>query len=357
MERRVTTQDITWFLDLETNNQLDLNPTYQRRSVWSPKDRRFFLDTIFRGYPSPPIFLHRVRQADGRGTYEVVDGKQRLETILGFANNRIALAKDFGDSDYDGKKWRDLSTDQKRLLWDYVISVEFIMITEGTLINEVFDRLNRNARKLERQELRHARYDGWLISLAEQESEQRIWRDLKVVTTARARRMSDVQFLSELLGVLLKKRLSGFDQDALDDLCAEYEVPEETQSGWEAAEVLERLDELKSYVLKMEERSACVTTHAKTYVHFYSMWVLLALEFENLPPAEELADTYWAFMNEVDTLKKQTDLEEFLRTQKGDRFSVPHQYLVGASGASTDEPQRQRRHHALGVALLGLDGK
>jgi hypothetical protein len=33
MKRRLTTQDITWFLDLHRNKQLDLDPPYQRRSV------------------------------------------------------------------------------------------------------------------------------------------------------------------------------------------------------------------------------------------------------------------------------------------------------------------------------------
>jgi hypothetical protein len=59
LKRRVTTQDVSWFLDLYRNNQLILDPPYQRRSVWSPKDRRFFLDTILRGYPSPQIFLYK----------------------------------------------------------------------------------------------------------------------------------------------------------------------------------------------------------------------------------------------------------------------------------------------------------
>ena len=81
MDRRVTTQDISWFLDLFNQNQLNLDPAYQRRSVWNPKDRRFFLDTIFRGYPSPSIFLHKEIDESGRTIYAVVDGEQRLETI------------------------------------------------------------------------------------------------------------------------------------------------------------------------------------------------------------------------------------------------------------------------------------
>jgi hypothetical protein len=64
MQRRSSPQDISWFLDLRRHSQLDMDPPYQRRSVWNLKDRRFFLDTVFRGYPSPQIFLHKTFGTD-----------------------------------------------------------------------------------------------------------------------------------------------------------------------------------------------------------------------------------------------------------------------------------------------------
>ena len=91
MRRQSSIHPISWFLDLYRSEQLDLHPSYQRRSVWSPKDRRFFLDTIFRNYPCPPLFLHRSIDEKGFSTYHVVDGKQRLETVLMFARNEIAI--------------------------------------------------------------------------------------------------------------------------------------------------------------------------------------------------------------------------------------------------------------------------
>ena len=71
MHRRLTTQDLTWLLDLNQNNQLDLDPPYQRRSVWTRNDKQFFLDTIFRNYPSPAIFLHTTIDETGKSTYHV----------------------------------------------------------------------------------------------------------------------------------------------------------------------------------------------------------------------------------------------------------------------------------------------
>ena len=74
---------VSWFLTIHQNGQLDLEPPYQRRSAWTLKDRKYFLDTIFRNYPCPAIFLHKeICKDTGKINYHVVDGKQRLETIL-----------------------------------------------------------------------------------------------------------------------------------------------------------------------------------------------------------------------------------------------------------------------------------
>jgi hypothetical protein len=65
------------------NRQINLDPGFQRRSVWGVKDRRRLIQSIVAGYPLPSIFLYR-RTHEGRLIYDVIDGKQRLETIFMF---------------------------------------------------------------------------------------------------------------------------------------------------------------------------------------------------------------------------------------------------------------------------------
>jgi len=352
MDRRVTTQDISWFLDLHRNGQLNLDPSYQRRSVWSPRDRRFFLDTIFRGYPSPSIFLHKVLDDSELHVHDVVDGKQRLQTILMFVNNEIALAKDFGDVSLDGKKWKELGEQQRRSFWDYVIPVEFILFVEGTVVNEVFDRLNRNSRKLERQELRHAKYEGWFITVCEQESEDPLWKELGVVTTARVKRMKDVQFLSELLIVLLTKKVVGFDQDMIDQVYADYEDPSETHPDFSGEEFRERIGQVKAYLRKMEDADQAVFQHVRTSIHLYSLWALIAINIERVPDPRVAAERYHQFMEKVDRLNKEADLYAFLQKHETDEYSAPLQYLENARGASTEAVQREQRDRLLCTAIL-----
>ena len=355
MDRRPTTQDISWFLDLQRNGQLDLDPSYQRRSVWSSRDRRYFLDTIFRGYPSPAVFLHKRFAEAEKHVYEVVDGKQRLETILAFVGNNIAVDKAFGDATLDGKKWRDLSETLQRRFWDYVIPVEFIRIVEGTVVNEVFERLNRNSRKLERQELRHARNDGWFLTLAESEAEdEEFWRTFKVTTTARSRRMRDVQFISELLLVLLNGAVTGFDQDALDLACVDYDIPEDTIPDFDKTAVTQRFAHAKQYIRRMNEHNGCVEEHAATSTHFYSLWSWVVLA-DPRPEPTEAAERYAAFMHLVGDIRDQRDQPDPAGS-RGAQRGTPEadeafKYAQNALGASTEPSQRRARHEALLTVL------
>jgi hypothetical protein len=354
MNRRPTTQDISWFLDLHRNDQLMLDPPYQRRSVWTVKDRTYFLDTIFRDYPCPAIFLHKEIK-DGKTLYNVVDGKQRLETILSFVNNKIAISKDFGDANLNGKKWKQLeeSSELQDKFWNYVITVEFVQSIEGTILKNVFDRLNRNSRKLERQELRHAKYDGWFITLVENESEKEEWKALKVVTTGRARRMKDVQFLSEIILILLDNKIIGFDQDYLDQKYAEFDDPLQDHPGFSEDEFIKLFEKIKRYINDMETHNQCVSEYAKNFGSFYTLWALIALNINDLPNTDDLANRYLEFMRKVYEIGEKDDLDAFFEGLiNKDSYKNPVQYYRNALGASTDLSQRGARLNALNEILL-----
>lgn len=355
VDRRVTTQDISWFLDLDNNKQLNLDPPYQRRSVWSPKDRRFFLDTIFRGYPSPSIFLHK-EIVDGKTIYSVVDGKQRLQTILQFSKDKIAIDREFGDNRLDGKKWKTIKRNEElaRAFWDYVLPVEFTNIIQDTnLVKEVFDRLNRNSRRLTDQELRHAKYDGWLITFVEREAESNEWEKLCVVTTARAKRMKDVQFISELIIVLFNGDVGGFDQNDIDDCYADYDNLSDLNTPFDEEQFRRAFEKAKSYLLSLEDKHSIVSKYARDVTNFYSLWAVVALNCEKLPNIEDFAQRYSIFIEQVNKYKDEAYMK---RVVGGEEETPPdtlsYEYYKNSTGASTEPPQRQARHKVLIQALI-----
>jgi len=331
--------------------RLDLSPSYQRRSVWTRRDRQFFLDTIFNNYPSPAIFLHKDVDEYSNPTYHVVDGKQRLETILMFVANKLPIRDNFGDDRLNGKRWKDLADDinLRRRLLDYQITVEMLDSIEQTVVNEVFGRLNQNSRKLTPQEIRHARYNGWFINRAEQEAESPIWKDLKIATAGRFKRMQDTQFISELMTATIAGTVVGFDQDSLDETYAEYEYPEDLEPPFSTEEFNDEFGRVKAFVHDLEREYGTVTKFANNLAHFYSLWVYL-ISLDGLPDLGRFNAAYVSFM-EMTQIVDGADSEGDFLTIPDDFVPLVRKYQDSARGATTDNAPRVARHEALQSAL------
>jgi hypothetical protein len=349
MQRRSTSQDISWFLDLRRHEQLDLDPPYQRRSVWTPKDRRFFLDTIFQGYPCPPIFLHKIAGTDDKTKYAVVDGKQRLQTIFKFVDGDVTLAENFGDTRFNSKTWDDLGVAERQIFWDYVVPVEFLSFdpADTHAVDQAFDRLNRNMRKLEAQELRHARWDGWFITLIEQECEDPAWRKLGIVTNARSKRMKDAQFMSELVLMIIEKKQHGFDQEMLDAAYGRYDDLEEADTEINPDEVKEMLIAARDYLIAAQDCNGCIKDNITTFGAFYTVWALVALHRADLPDAGTFSVSLKGFIEKVKALDASSDKAALLTGEDGESFKLPMDFLESYRGASTDLTPRQKRLEAL----------
>lgn len=323
-----------------------MNPPYQRRSVWTRKDREFFIDTILHNYPSPAIFLHKTIDANGKATHHVVDGKQRLETIIEFTKNNVRIPRDFGDERLNGKKWDDLTPEQKRPFWDYSISVEFLPVVDEAVVNTVFERINRNSRKLTAQELRHAKFDGWFSSFVEAQAVDEDWENLGLVTKARAKRMADVQFLSELLIVAIQGDVTGFDQDQIDQFYANFEDPDLADMPLTTDEISTRFNRAKALLRDMSTADARIKDPIKTLANLYSLWGWAITAPANSDP-RAVAPKYIAFMSRVAEFQRNAGLQPaatpFDQAASG--------YAVNLRGASTDERQRRERHRNLADGL------
>jgi len=77
------TWPITEFAQYADDNELDLSPSYQRADVWPTGDAQLLIESVLRGVPLPSVIILKLQGESGI-TYEVVDGKQRLTSILRF---------------------------------------------------------------------------------------------------------------------------------------------------------------------------------------------------------------------------------------------------------------------------------
>lgn len=225
------------FLEWDQNDQLELLPRFQRRSVWSDNARSYLMDTIIRGKPIPKIFIRQNLNPQTRMQIrEVVDGQQRLRTILSYLKDGFKISKKH-NNEYGGLYFSQLDEDTQVNILGYEISVDLLQNMADTEILDIFARLNSYAVTLNPQEKIHASHFGVFKMLAEQIARDfnYFWEDNKILTPRKILRMEDDKLCSDLLiamiegirsskqiGKFYKEYEERFDHDA-DELRSRFE--------------------------------------------------------------------------------------------------------------------------------------
>ncbi|CAH7250756.1 conserved hypothetical protein [Vibrio chagasii] len=143
--------------DIEQGEIL-LQPDFQRGEVWSSSKKKLLIDTVLRKWHIPPV--HVVVMMDG--SYEVLDGQQRLTAIRDFVENKYAIdgtiqPKDDFIQALHGKRYRDLDSVVKREFDRYTLKINEINNYNPGEPSELFHRLNQTV-KLTSSEARNAIY-------------------------------------------------------------------------------------------------------------------------------------------------------------------------------------------------------
>jgi hypothetical protein len=172
-------------LNMYENNELILNPSYQRFFVWDIEQKSKFIESVFVGLPLPMFFVSQLED----GKWDVVDGLQRLSTIFEYMGKlreeNKNKSKDFkkmtGDmvylKDFENKSWNDLSS---RIQLDFKrsrIQLSIILRQDEDVKFEMFQRLNSGGTNITGQQIRDAILAGncpkmheWIEKLSKHEN-------------------------------------------------------------------------------------------------------------------------------------------------------------------------------------------
>lgn len=211
---------------------LVLSPSFQRRSVWPTGAKSYLIDTIIRGLPIPIIFL-RDQKTDLQSfepKREVVDGQQRIRTLLAFIfpagiRNYNPGRDDFTlksthNKDLAGLPFKDFPAEVQQHILDYQFSVHVLPSNvDDREVLQIFARMNATGIKLNAQELRNAAFFGEFKTSMYAISAEQLprWRKWRVFTEAQISRMGEVEITSEFAQLMLKG-IVGKTQKAIDNL-------------------------------------------------------------------------------------------------------------------------------------------
>src|SRR6266481_1580172 len=116
------TYSLNDFVEWDSAGQLELNPRFQRRPVWTDKAKSYLMDTILRGKPIPKVFIRqRINVSTKTSMRDVVDGQQRLRTILSFIKDGFVVSKR-QNPDYGGLRFSQLPEDLQAQVLAYEVS-------------------------------------------------------------------------------------------------------------------------------------------------------------------------------------------------------------------------------------------
>lgn len=154
-------------LYVQIGKQIDLDPDFQRRNVWSAKAKSRFIESLLLGVPIPQILLSA--RPGKKSSFLVLDGKQRLISIKEFLDGKLPNGRKFRLrdlrilTDLEGKCWDDMKDDPElagKLLNETQRTTVLRGWNDESVLYEIFYRLNSGSVKLSPMELRMSLYPG-----------------------------------------------------------------------------------------------------------------------------------------------------------------------------------------------------
>lgn len=151
-------------INMYDDNEIIISPEYQRAFRWDINHQTKFIESIILGIPFPPIFVAE----DEDNVWELVDGLQRISTVLSFfgklkdkKKNNLKLDEGSIVKELKGFTINTLPLKYKLLLKRAVCRVEIIRIdSEFDMKYELFKRLNTGGLTLTPQEIRNCVFRG-----------------------------------------------------------------------------------------------------------------------------------------------------------------------------------------------------
>jgi hypothetical protein len=351
---KTTTKSILDIQNLYANGHLELEPGFQRQSVWIERDRAKLIDSILRNYPLPAIFLYK-REEDGHLVFDVIDGKQRVESILMFTGamrGRFETRTQLPGS--DEIEWVNWSMLKRKGLQHKITGYEIPVIeVDGEMgdIIRIFVRINSTGKALTSQERRHASYynspflkeASWLARRFEH-----YFLDNSILSSGQVSRMKHVELICELMLSLIQGDVLN-KKTALDRVMASKDF-DGRQLNRASRMVTTTLNRISRMFPRLH------TTRLSKVTDFYTLAVLIGkFEQEGLILTDRrLNKLAWDLLETFAT--RVDEVRELQRKAKGARpdQELYRDYLLTVSQMTDDVAQRRKREQILRGILGSL---
>jgi uncharacterized protein with ParB-like and HNH nuclease domain len=308
------------------------NPSFQRRLVWSNRDKSAFLKTVLEGLPFPEIFIAagEVNPETGDGTELIVDGQQRVTTLVQYftASPDLKLTSDV-------PAYANLDKERKLAFLEYDVVIRDLGALTDDETRELFERINSTAYSLNAMEVNNARYGGDLKQFCDRLSENSFFETHSTFNATDGKRMNDVRWCLTLVITILS---TYFNRDTEHgEYLARY------NDGFPLEEnMLNRLERTFSYVESLNfDRASRVWQKTDLFTLLVELNRILDTT-ENYGETEEISTRLTEFYDKVGRVA---------RGDSGERDEGASEYFAATRSGANDRSSRIRRGHVIAGIL------
>lgn len=254
MTFRIEIWTISKLIELYESGRLNLNPAYQRNDIWPPLSKKRLIESIELGYPLPAFFLHEKQNG-----FDIVDGQQRTRTFIGYKKKYFANLQ---------KKYFDASS--KAIFDAFEISVTIVTKQQSDhgSIEDFYFRVNKYGIKLNRPEIMRSEFaDSLAQNLIEKVAENDNFVRLGLFTQKSTDRLNDLDFVSELLGLV--------KYDVLEKKTAADKLYRELVDQKEAEELEEKFHSILDRITELNEFYPLNKSRYRQRNDFYTLFNFL----------------------------------------------------------------------------------
>ncbi len=323
------------------NKTIIPNPDFQRRLVWTNKDKKNFLETVLTGYPFPEIYIAagHVNPQTGEGTEWLVDGQQRISSLYQYfeGSDELRLGKDF-------PKYSELTQEEQINFLEYEVVVRDLGNMPIEEIKKIFEKINATSYSLNAMEIHNSRFDGEFKKFADEIAQHSFFNSHAIFSTNEIRRMRDVSFVLIFIITIMSTYFNR--EDELETYLSTYNDEFEQKDRLRA-----EIDQVFAFInacnfdarSRVWKKSDLLTL----MVEVHRALVLNAMDLSSIEVSEELK----RFYSLVDS---QADFDDEMKST-GLQIEPKdvNEYAKAASQATNDRGSRIKRGDILRRVILG----
>lgn len=301
---------------------IDLNPAFQRRNAWDDMKRSRLIESLILNLPVPEVIL--AENPNKRKSYIVIDGKQRLSTLVGYVEpkdydywKRPKLKKikvdELEGKAFDALNSSDFDRDYQSELMNSAVRCTVVSNFKSIdTLYDIFYRLNTGSVPLSMQELRQVLNPGPFASyLLEKTNEDLILHDV-LGNKGPDSRLRDAELLLRFIAMILfREKYHGNLKNFLDNSMTTI------NSDWDA--YAEKVEVATDSLLKSLEKMALVfgssndigkKTNEKTKRFNKVLFEVQAFFFTYVESTEITQETNKIFLEKFDLLLNDSAFSE-----------------------------------------------